>query len=511
MKAVLYARVSSKEQEKEGFSIPAQQNLLREYARKLKIQVACEFTDVETAKAAGRTQFGKMIEFLAVNQTIKIILVEKTDRLYRNFRDYVLLEDLGLEIHLVKENDVISKDSRSHTKFIHGIKVLMAKNYIDNLSEEVKKGMCEKAEQGDYPSKAPLGYKNNLLTHRIEVNPETAILVRKLFEWYATGKFSLKTVADKAYREGLGYRKSGMKFSPGTMEKILKNPIYYGYFRWAGKLLKGSHEPLITKELFDQVQYQTGRFDKPKPTKHDFPFRGLLTCGYCGCAMTAEIHKGRYIYYRCTGGKGKCDQAHIRQEEVARLLGLAVQRISIDAEIAEWIKGALRASHGDEILFHKQAIDDLNRERTKLENRISQIYIDKIDGVISEQDWQTLHGKFAVELECIQAKLGNHTRANLDYIEKGVLILELAQDAYSQYVNQNDYEKRKLLDFVLSNCLVRGNEFAPVYRQPFDLLADYKARDVKKIRRSDEKSPSYQLWRPQGDSNPCYRRERAVS
>ncbi|MCK4373522.1 MAG: recombinase family protein, partial [candidate division Zixibacteria bacterium] len=126
MKCVLYARVSSKEQEKEGFSIPAQRKLLREYAAKHSLKVVSEFTDVETAKAAGRTEFGKMVQFLKDNTETRIVLVEKTDRLYRNFRDYVLLEELDLEIHLVKEGEIISQDSRSHAKFIYGIKLLMA-------------------------------------------------------------------------------------------------------------------------------------------------------------------------------------------------------------------------------------------------------------------------------------------------------------------------------------------------------------------------------------------------
>src|SRR5918999_446305 len=146
--AVIYARVSSKEQEKEGFSIPAQLKLLHEYALGKGFQVIREFVDVETAKTAGRSQFGEMVKFLQACREARDILVEKTDRLYRNFKDYVTLEDLDLVVHLVKESEVLSKDSRSHTKFIHGIKVLMAKNYIDNLSEETKKGMREKAEQG---------------------------------------------------------------------------------------------------------------------------------------------------------------------------------------------------------------------------------------------------------------------------------------------------------------------------------------------------------------------------
>jgi DNA invertase Pin-like site-specific DNA recombinase len=158
--AVLYARVSSKDQEREGFSIPAQLQLLRTYASANSFAIAKEFVDVETAKAAGRTGFGEMIAFLKKNTTCRIILVEKTDRLYRNFRDYVTIDELGVDIYLVKENAILSSNSRSSEKFMHGVKVLMAKNYIDNLSEETRKGMLEKARQGIWPSYAPLGYMN---------------------------------------------------------------------------------------------------------------------------------------------------------------------------------------------------------------------------------------------------------------------------------------------------------------------------------------------------------------
>ena len=158
--AVLYARVSSKEQEKDGFSIPAQQKLLRQYASENGISVVREFTDVETAKRSGRSGFGEMLWYLRRNPTCRTILVEKTDRLYRNIKDWVTVDDLGVEVHFVKEGVVLSPDSRSSEKFVHGIKVLMAKNYIDNLSEETRKGMLEKAAQGLWPSFAPLGYLN---------------------------------------------------------------------------------------------------------------------------------------------------------------------------------------------------------------------------------------------------------------------------------------------------------------------------------------------------------------
>lgn len=180
--AVVYARVSSKEQEKEGFSIPAQLRLLHDYASQNRMSVAKEFVDVETAKQSGRTGFTEMLAFLKENAAIKTILVEKTDRLYRNIKDWVWLDELDLEIHLVKEGQVLSDKSRSGDKFMNGIKVLMAKNYIDNLSEETRKGMTEKAEQGIWPSNAPLGYlnvtgKNGKKT--IAPDQETAPLVEK--------------------------------------------------------------------------------------------------------------------------------------------------------------------------------------------------------------------------------------------------------------------------------------------------------------------------------------------
>jgi site-specific DNA recombinase len=156
-----YTRVSSREQQQEGFSLGAQFRLLTDYAARNEFEVAKTFEDVETAKTSGRTQFTEMVAWFKRNRSCRILLVEKTDRLYRNFKDAVTLEDLDIEIHLVKENQVISKNAKSQAKFIHGINLVVAKNYSDNLREEVKKGMREKASQGVYPGHAPFGYRNN--------------------------------------------------------------------------------------------------------------------------------------------------------------------------------------------------------------------------------------------------------------------------------------------------------------------------------------------------------------
>src|SRR5262245_62650795 len=200
-KAVIYARVSSKEQEKEGFSIPAQLKLLKEYASANGLSVVQEYIDVETAKQTGRAAFGEMVAYLKAHPSVRVMLVEKTDRLYRNLKDWVTVDELDVEMHFPKEGVVLSRGSRSSEKFMHGIKVLMAKNYIDNLSEEARKGMQEKAEQGIWPTLAPLGYRNVAGADGkkiIETDPESAPIISRIFEWYATGQHSLKEAARMA-------------------------------------------------------------------------------------------------------------------------------------------------------------------------------------------------------------------------------------------------------------------------------------------------------------------------
>lgn len=175
----LYARVSSREQEREGYSIPAQRRLLIEYAR-LHGFVEREFIDVESAKNPGRKEFGNMLRLLGSTGGSRIVLVEKTDRLYRNRTDALAVEELiekrGVEVHLVKEGRIIGKESRSQDKFMQDIHAAVAKHYVENLKEEVKKGMREKAEQGFYPGRAPLGYRNNPATRLVEIDPAKARL-----------------------------------------------------------------------------------------------------------------------------------------------------------------------------------------------------------------------------------------------------------------------------------------------------------------------------------------------
>ena len=295
LNVVIYARVSSKEQEREGFSIPAQLELLCNYAETHGMVILREFLDVESASVGGRTGFGEMLAFLKKNRhQCQTILVEKTDRLYRNIRDYGALDDYGVTIHFVKEGSILSPDSRSSEQFIHGIKVLMARNYSQNLGEETIKGMLQKAKSGLYPSCAPAGYRNveGSDNKRTIVPDADAPTITKLFEVFATGQYSLKALAAKSRAEGWMIR--GRRLQRSTLHQILRRRIYGGDFDWDGVTYKGNHQALVSLETWQAVQALLDNRVKTKQhrIKRDFAFTGLVRCGHCGCALVGELKKG---------------------------------------------------------------------------------------------------------------------------------------------------------------------------------------------------------------------------
>lgn len=509
-KAILYARVSSKEQEREGFSIPAQLKLLREYAERKGLVVLAEYTDVETAKRSGRGQFTEMVKFFSKERRkkdggIRTLLVEKTDRLYRNFKDYVTLDELELDVHLVKENDVLSPDSKSHQKLLHGIKVVMAKNYIDNLSEEIEKGMKEKAAQGIYPSRAPVGYINAICGDKkfIQPDPEAAPLVRRLFELYSTGTYSLSELTRLARQEGFATRVKRVKVPRGTIAKILNNPVYYGDFTWDGKQYHGTHEAIISKGLFDKCQevMDTKAKNRTGARKHDWMFQGVLFCGHCGCAMVGDIKKGKYIYYHCTGYKGKCPEKYVREEEVARQMEAAVFRLKAKDELLPILIRAQKQMHAQETKFHDEAVAKLQAERDALESRLEALYLDKLDKVITPEFFAAKSREWSAKLEDLRSQIDRHGAAHVNYINEAIELLELLQDAIGKYKEWERAGKRHLLQSILSNSIWMNATLTVTYRQPFESLAVMNGEIERKTKGPRSEIEPEAFWWSLGESN----------
>lgn len=488
-KAVLYARVSSKDQEKEGFSIPAQQELLKDYAKKYDIQITKEFIDVETAKKAGRTNFNEMIAYLKEHKDINTILVEKTDRLYRNFKDYVMIED-KYEIHLVKEGVILSDNSRSHEKLMHGFKVLIAKNYIDNLREETVKGMAEKAKQGYFPHRAPFGYKNVVGESGkkiIVVNPETAPMIVRAFELYSKGTLSLQATSEQLYKEGFCYRPYAPKLGISALEDMLKNPFYKGLFLYKGDLMKGKHEPLISKQLFDDVQRAFKKDNKSHYSKNKFLLANFMTCPDCGCSIIGEIKKKKYIYYHCSWGKGKanCNNKKYHNEtDLIKQFDEIVKQIEITEEAYEAILDTVHELNKYEQQEKEDRLEDLNRQANEIRKQIQAMYNDKLSGIVTYEFWQEQNNTRQEMLNEIMVNISALDKTSSKYMQDIIDILELAKDAYSNFIQLSDEGKLIFVKSLLSNCYMKDGKLSWEYNTAFSILAKY-AENKKILPRLD--------------------------
>ena len=498
IQVVLYARVSSKDQEKEGFSIPAQLRLLRDYATNKGFVIAQEFTDVETAKASGRTNFNEMLLYLKKHQTAcRTILVEKTDRLYRNIKDYAIIDEFDVEVHFVKENEITSRSSRSNEQFVHGIKVLMARNYSQNLGEETVKGMTEKACAGIYPSCAPVGYRNadGPSGKRVIVSDaDAAPTITELFGRFATGRYSLKALVKEANGEGLKLR--GRKLYSSVVHQVLRKRLYTGDFDWDGRTYTGSHEPLVTSECWQRVQtlLDARAENRTRKVKHEFAYTGLVHCGHCGCLFVGELKKRKYVYYHCTGNRGKCEEPHTRQEILAREFAEVLQELVIPQAILEWLGSDVLTSDQTEQAARAQAIKKLQARHEQIQARIETMYLDKLDGRITQVFFDKQSAAWRVEQDGLQRKIQDVQKATPAPIDQAVETLRLTSRASELFLQQPAAEQRRLLRVVVEKAAWQDGALRTTLFEPFEILRHSNQESYRKEKENGGSGRDMEIW-----------------
>ncbi len=498
--AVLYARVSSADQEKEGFSIPAQQRLLREYAQQNNITIAEEFVDVETAKATGRTGFSKLLAYLKHHRNrVRVILVEKTDRLYRNIKDWSTLDEFGVSIHFVKEGTIIGPESRSSDQFVHGIKVLMARNYSLNLSEETVKGMTEKARAGIYPSCAPFGYVNADGPNGKRVitpHPTDGPVVTQLFDLFACGHYSLKGLVEHTRRIGLVMR--GKKFHVSTLQQILRKRIYKGEFDWNDVVYKGVHQPLTTPETWAEVQQilDGRKANHTGPVRRDFPFTGLVTCGHCGCGMVAERKKGKYVYYHCTGRRGKCPEPYTPQDVLVDHFAGVLGELVISEEVLSWLAEAVNSTDVTEARARETAIKTKKAEIDRLVHKLNTLYDDRLDGRITG----TYYDQKAAQIESQQAELRRNIAelesCTLPPLTTAVELARLTSQACIAFRQQTGEEQRKLITLVMKEASWQDKKLRTTLFEPFSLVRRSNQLKAFNFNDLEARKESFENWLP---------------
>ncbi len=464
IKAVIYTRVSSRDQEESGYSLDAQQKLLEEYASKKGFEVLKVFRITESASGKQiRIIFSEMLDYVK-RHNIENILCEKIDRLTRNLKDAAIINEWvqssgDYSVHFVKENFIVNRNTRAHENLIWDMKVAIARFYTNNLSEEVRKGLNEKASQGMYPGSFKYGYlsEGEKGRKRFVKDQETHLAVKKLLESYASGQYSMKALLKMATDSGIRTR-YGKKLYKSQIERLLVDTFNYGWFTWKGKLMKGDHEPLITKETYDQIQEIRIRKKAPFYLRKEFLFSKMITCGECDGSITSEIQKG-HVYCHCNHYKD-CGQKKYTREEVIEsgLVNVMDVFARLNKTDIEQIREKIRANHADEIAYKESVINSLNSQYKAAQVKIDRLYDDKLAGVISDEFWAGKHKVLIDEQRALTTQLERLKTQETEYFEVGLNILELASRAKEIYSKRTPVEKRMLLKYLFKHISLKDGK-----------------------------------------------------
>ncbi len=248
-----------------------------------------------------------------------------------------------IELHFISDGQVINSHISAAEKFHFGISLGLAKYYSDAISDNVKRALEQKLRRGEFPGKAPYGYKN--IRHAdgradIIIDEYASCIVQKAFELYATGAFSMSLLCEKINKD------YGLSWSKGYLDYVLKHEFYSGTMVWCSKSYPHRYPAIISTTLFEQVQQVKTNFNK-KPAKYaglPYIYRGLIRCAECGLAITPEKHK-RFVYYHCTQYKGKHNAQWLREEEITAQLEAVFKNLQIPKDIVKELIQILDSLH----------------------------------------------------------------------------------------------------------------------------------------------------------------------
>lgn len=450
--AVILARVSSKSQEDEGYSLDSQLKLLKGYCDRQGLAVVKTFKIAETAsKEQSRRVFRELLEYIS-KEKIYHLAVEKTDRFTRNFRDAVAIDDWleqdeNRRLHAVKESLLLHKNAKSDVKFMWNIHLSVAKKYTDNLREEAMKGWAEKLAQGWLPSTPPPGYIT--VTEggkRIHVpDPKTKVLIQRVFQKYLEHGQSLVSITEEMARMGIRTR-PGRPYSKSNVQRMLLNPFYIGINRFNGKDYPGAQEPIITKDVFERVQQKMHRGRPNTYGRHNAALKSVIRCEDCDSLVTWQLQKSRY-YGACRRLSEACKRGKLLREDAveAEIMGMLKKLVCPSQQVIEWVADALREQHQEDINRREKLIASVQAQLDRLDRMDEGLYDDKLAGEITQAKYEEKHEQFMAQKATLTQQLDNIDQSIGKRLEQSLVILELSQKAAELYSKKSPEQKRLII------------------------------------------------------------------
>jgi site-specific DNA recombinase len=403
---------------------------------------------------------------------VKHLVVEKVDRHVRNLHDAVdthdwLTADEERRVHFVKDSLVMHKNSRSQEWLNWGIRVVMAKNYIDNLREETTKGTYEKLAQGWLPGTPPPGYMNVVRDGKKvqDFDPDKYKSMQRIFQLFLEPGQSVDTIRHKMFEFGLTTA-SGRILVKNQAHRALKNPFYIGIMQWDGKEYEGKQPHLISDELFYAVQAKLTRKTPEKFRKHNPVLKGIMICEHCGKTITWQRQKGR-LYGACQRKRPECKkQKFVREDAVMGLIESKLDDLICPApQVVDWLVTLLKQDFQLSVDNTEQAQKALDDRIARVKRMDEMLYDDKLAGLITAERFQTKHDAFVSELKGLERQKGGVSQKYEEKYMKGISEIELSQDAKRLFADQNvpNEEKRAILTKLFTRISLKDSVVSVTY------------------------------------------------
>ena len=489
MKALILARVSTEEQREAGNSLPAQVHRLEEYCQRKGFGVLKIYSFDESAYKLKRDEFDKAIDFIKASKEKIAVCFDKVDRFTRNVFDkrvpllYNLAMENRIELHFASDNLVITSDISATEKFHFGININLAKYFSDAISDNTKRALEQMRRNGEWPGAARIGYIKDGLGFRIDTYK--AELIQKMFELYATGNYSVKTLQLEMQKLGLK-SKNGKHFAPSMIYKILKDKFYIGIMTSRGREYPHKYAHIVSRELFDRVQGIMASYQKKtvKYASKPFALRGMVHCEKCGCTITAEIKKGRYVYYSCSNFKGGCDRVWVPEAELLKPIKNILKGLKMDQERINEVTAQLKEINENKNEFQDKAISQLRTEYDKLQTNLDRLVDLLVEGSITQDTYDKKVNEYKEKQYDINIRMGEYTRADENFLIASSMVFSLASRALEIFESSEVNEKRQLLNFLLQNCRLSGKKLSFELRSPFQEIYE-NVHQPSMLRRQD--------------------------
>ncbi len=475
-----YIRKSEEDKNRQIQSIPKQYEWCKRTAKERGIKICQFFEDSKSGHKLGRPQFKQMADLIEKsNQPIGII-TWKISRLARNPVDEGIIKYAFIR---GKIRHIIARDREyreGENQIIMGVDFGQATQFSIELSKDVKEAMRKKVQLGYRPVRAPYGYKNDRAgrqgDRKIFIHKHYFSLIQQMFRTFLTGAYSVPELIKKMNEWKL-YTYKGKEFSTSTVHNILRNPFYYGEYLWNGKLEKGKHRPMITKDEFKKIQLILNRNTVPYYSKYNNYYSGLIKCGKCSSIITGYAKTKNYAiqgvthhhYLRCTKhNNSKCTQKQLKRDQLDTLVVAELNNLILPKSLETHILHLIASQIKKEQKMIPHISFQVKQKLEAIEDQIEALTKKLLKGVVSDEVYKQLCDKLSSEKSSLEQQLVSHKSPKTLEIKQVKKLFKFS-NTISKTFEQSSYNTKKMiLRIVCLNLILDGEklliELNPVFR-----------------------------------------------